>query len=450
MASSNTNKVGKPALFVFLLATILFNLSSLPGSNSEVATQSTDLMSVLLQCDLEGTVEANGAAECGDIEKDGMTGRITVKEVVPEEGSANANRGKRYVITSELECDTCPEGISSTSKTTSNLKDISNLAERLMKDQTKIANEQKREEEERLARIEACEEDEDGKEIKPKKQLECRVDRMSAMNGEEAEDYYDDYLKEELQSLLQSDAKNDRLAAISLLAKLGKDLKLACPTRPGLQLDGRNPLLSQATLSPMMSTDFGRVRERELSRSYVKESVCDLWAFGTYNHNVEFLQSIAPFANEAEMPVIKHALESLHSGWGVYFKQRGMQIHADPTGMFGRGDSLFSDLKYNSEALEKGLEAIKAQHQALLGATTLIQPQVPQAAPAAGRLARGGLPNAPGIAPGTATTQQQPWPQTPNGTAAPATNTSSRMVPMDNNKGPFKIPQFGEPVGTPN
>lgn len=419
MAVTITNK--RPVLFAALMLTVIGNLSHLAGTSS---IQSVDLHS-FLTCDMDGGVRTNGVAEC-ETKEQKIRDHVKIEKVTRQLPAASATTTttsaprtvEEYTVSSSLEASFCEDGSCTVSRTAKSLREAIELSKKLSKEHLQETAKKIREEKERLAKIERCEIDEDGEPItKEPKILKCLTANLKDMDEEKAADFYADNLKERIQKLLQSNSPTERALGMGALGQIGKDLDINCPSRPGLQPNQHN-LLSHPNLNPMMNpmrpySTAGTKPGAE--RDLIKESTCDMWAFGTYNNTIQHLQLVA--ANGAHRQEALHAAKLLKNSWGTYFDQRGLALIADPLGLNGMSGELQEDALQNRADLEKTFKEIEVRHKQLL---------TPVATAAAdSRLARGAAVS----------------PQT--GTQSTAANPAARPAGM-------RAPPMGSPVGQPN
>jgi hypothetical protein len=432
-----------------LLLAVLGSMSGLPGFQGVI--HSADLFSrsplYLNDCPVEDEIGANGVSNCRVVNKNKISADVTVEEVVRPSGRPQnpdiqgppAPGPKRFKVTSRLEAAFCSDGECEMEREVGSLKEAIRLAKEFS---NKLAKDAKA----RQARIDKCEMDEDGNEItKEPKILKCLTDKLKEMDPEQAADYYADNLKERIQALLQSNSPNDRALGMGALGQLGKDLNINCATRPGLQVNAQNSQnqflthnLLNPQMNPMRPVSTAGTRPGA-ERNLIAESTCDMWAFGSYNNNVEHLQLMAaqPGANR---PAIGQALRSLKSGWGTYFQQRGMALAADPLGLNGMSGDLMTDYHENNDRLAANMKSIVDKHKDLLEPTTVQN----GALTTAGRGARGGvMPHNP-TGPGTPSVN--PWP----GSAPGIPQGRPGMQPAPVPQGQFRgAPRMGTPVGAP-
>lgn len=441
-----------------LLVAVLGSMSGLPGIQGVV--QSADLFSrsplYLNNCPVEDQIGENGISECRVVNANKVSANVTVEKVVRQEGRpqdpdmqgrpAPGRVTERYKVTSTLEADFCTDGECSMERTVGTLEEAIRLGKEFSNKLARDAKARIAAEKARQARIDKCEMDEEGNEITQEpKILKCLTEKLKGMDPEQAAEFYADNLKERIQRLLQSNSSNDRALGMGALGQLGKDMNINCQTRPGLNLNGqgqngylvdRNNLLNPQ-MNPMRPPSTAGTRPGA-ERDLITESACDMWAFGSYNNNVEYLQSSALHPN-ANRPAIKQALQVLQAGWGRYFQQRGMALAADPLGLNGMSSALSTDQTENNNLLAANMKAIVDKHKDLLEPTQVQASTLNRD----GRGARGGVvphnPSGPGAPSVT------PWPTAPG---VPQGRAGMQAPPAA--QGQFRgAPAMGTPVGGP-
>lgn len=429
MAKMVQNK--KHAMFAVLISAVLFNLSNVPGASQTFG--SAELLSqgsFLSNCSFDTDIRDEGISQC-NITRNKIASSVTIEKMKREEAGPKRSDGtpgpvrniEEYKVTSTIdEAGFCADGSCSVTRTAKTIEEAKALGLKLTEELTKEARAKAKAEKERLARIEKCEVDEDGEEIKGEsKILKCLADKMKELDPDKQADYYADNMKERIQALLTSNSPRDRALGMGALGEIGKNMNINCATRPGLQQQaaGSNPLLNQANLNPglnpMRPVNTAGSRAGA-ARDLIAESTCDMWAFGSYNNNVEYLRLAAAQPN-ANRQALNHAMKTLKGGWGQYFQQRGLALQADPLGLSGMSSSLYDDVLENNEKLNANMQSVIDRHKDLMQPIAPAQTADQQAA--AGRMARGGI--QPQSSNG-GTPAVTPWSAAPNAPAAPSVN----------------------------
>lgn len=449
MALNINNK--KPALFAVLMLAVMGNLSHLPGMKD--AVQSMDLQSngplYLNNCPVEEEVGAGGASSCRVVNANKIAANVSITKVTvqvpgnspaPETvGPATQRTVERYKVVSSLEADFCADGTCVMERTVTTLAEAIKLGQEFAEKLSKDAKARIAEEKERQAKIDSCETDDEGKEIKREdKKLKCLIRRLKSLSGEEKEDFYAEHLKERIQGLLQSTSASERALGMGALGELGKELNINCTARPGLP-QNNNALLNHQNLSPFMNpmrpvSTAGTRPGAE--RNLISESACDMWAFGTYNNNLDYLQLAA--SQGANRQQVAQAINTLKSGWGNYFRQRGLALQADPLGLNGMSTDVYNDVLQNNATLDANFKAILEKYKEYLNPNGT-NPDTSAGAAGQGRMARGGIVPQNPVGPGSAV---NPWVGS-NGQATPA---RPPMVPSQQTGKYSGAPKFGTPV----
>lgn len=447
----------KPALIAILMLAAFGTLSNVPGAMD--AIHSTDLLSnrplYLNNCPVGDEVDAESRSSCRVVHSNKVAANVTITKVTappavkPEGASAGVDGPKapavkpveRYKVVSELEAEFCTDGCFMET-TVGTIEEAIRMGEKFSKELSENARKKLTEEANKKEAIEKCEIKEDGKPYNSEsKVLKCMADRLKTLTGEEAADYYSEVMREKIQELVQSKDPSKRALGMGALGEIGNNLKINCATRPGLnqQVAATNPLMNHANLNPMM-TPMRNINQAGTKpgspRDLIAESACDMWAFGTYNANMEYLQLAATNNPRAA----KQAMNTLKAGWGQYFAQRNLALQSDPLGLSGGSETLYNDFLENDAKMKANMAAVVERHKDLM-----VQPTVenPAQQAANGRLARGGIP--PQNSNGAGTPSLGPWPQ--NGQV---NNTANRplMQPGQPQNGGFRgAPAFGAPVG---
>lgn len=323
-----------------------------------VSTSSPADAKEIVSCDQLDDIESTGVAECEGLRKNGEKGRVTVKRVTQPTSTpskkGNSRTGKavkmeraevvRYEVTAEVDCDICEGGVKSATTTVKNVNNLHEVVAALFNNQTREMAEQRDQA--------ACLKDENGNSIEYdlKKSLQCHLNRLVGMNGEEADSYYDENLHEGIQKLLMSGVPSDRAFAMKLLAQLGEKKNIDCAS----QVKANNNPISMTSMRP---GSLPSAAGESLKRS------CELWAFGTYNQNVENLQmaSLNPENRSWALP----ALNSLQSTWGRYFAQKGMVGSFSSLTPIQTNDISADVAKINAE-MDRSLKQIMAPHKDIL------------------------------------------------------------------------------------
>lgn len=309
------NSKSKPvSLFLVLLGALAFNLSSWPGEAGR-AVASTSLSSVSDDCgNLEAQMKSNKAhtgtcsiritTESGDtlvskvsasVEK--VTQYADLTSDAEETSTKIILKGDLLDQDVETDCDACMAGARLGSFTRqldlSSLSDLRKIAIEASRSQAGDAvkekeNQRKRSQvaKARARKIEQCLIDESGSKLNSRETLNCRLAKIDEMDDEKAANYYDKYIQPEIQALINSNKPQNLQLAKQLIDQLG------------------------ATANP-----------------YIRQSVSDLTAFATYKAKAESLsqQILTLPANDPRRSQAVAELKQLESGWGTYFKMRGMQ-----------------------------------------------------------------------------------------------------------------------------
>ncbi len=298
----------------FGFGVVLMNLSHLPGLNSEIGT--TDLLSI--DCDIDGKIESEGTSTC-NVEKNKVRGQFTIRKVETQGASPAAKPVVKYEVESKPEGEFCADNSCSMKRSGLNtLAEAKEISKQLAKAMLDAVIKRRAEEKARKEKIAKCQMTEDGEDItKERDVLKCLNEKLADLSGEQAEDFYNDNIRDRLQALLQSKSIGDRALAMEALQGVGASQKINCAARPGMQAT-QNQYLNQPNLNAMMSSMHpvslaGTPKSKE--RNFIAESACDLWAFGTYNHNMEFLSFAATVPGQ-NLAAIVQAKNALQSGWG--------------------------------------------------------------------------------------------------------------------------------------
>lgn len=419
----------------FLLGALVFSLSSLPGMDFSKTFGSADLSSEdidakLNLCLTDKKVKGNKSARCD-------VGNNQVRATVTAEMTQDPNKVR---VRTEVECTVCDEE-ERTQEEVVDVRDMRAVASRLLKSQVKVIKPKEDAEKQRQKREELCLE-RDGKALKGDAVLKCRVERLTSMNEEDRDEYYNQYIKDEIQRLMAT----DRPKAAALLRLLGKELNLNCSALPRYNASSTfgSPQNMSNPFAPMSGGSlFGQstsTRDELTSTEYIKNSVCDYWAYGSYRDRLETLTGMINHPN-VDRKQVADAIRGLKAGWGSYFQSRGIALQNDWSDL---GANLLTDLRDDNRLFEDRYKQVIDQHKDLLepryagpngtSTTGLIRD---------GRGARGGY--------------VQPT-NSPGGTPVTSLNGGNRVMPAPNapnyrpqpNGTSFGgAPRMGAPVGTP-
>ena len=349
-----------------LLGALIFTLSSIPGVNSEVEI-GTISMSSTSDCQTLGTtLHGNENAEC-NVEATNTTGgqtfqgRVRAKKVVTgptqELGQAAPTPGKTVVeleTEAQAPCITCTTGVRTGRKVkvTVEVSEVPNLkaiAERIVQESARTLAADIKADADRLARVEKCEEDEQGQKIEGLNQImECRVNKLKGMDQRKAEAYFDKHIRKQLQDMISGTEGQD--AAI----------------RAG----------NRASASELVAT----LKENMGNSVYLRASIAEIQRFGQAHQNADII--IAKQALLATLPAgsrerltLQNEITTLarqFNGDRAYFASRGVTISSQLTGQI-EADQI-STLTADLDAYQKSLDAVANQHRQLLNGTNRITP----------------------------------------------------------------------------
>ncbi len=419
---------------MFLIGALFFSMSSLPGFHKNSEVQTMDLLSI--DCDIVGKLKKDGKAECLGLRMNKVEGTLQVEKI--------DNDSESVVITAGVtNCEICDDGVRKISRTVKT-KDLQKVSEALF---VQIAKETEQDnvKAKKLARAqELCFKNSEGEEItKLTEQIKCRIGKMSEMDEEKAAKYYRENVKDKLQELMTSENPEERMSGRSLVNSMGREMNISCKPR-SMPAGMNNPFVNPIT------SNFSSKSEEMSGRTFVEESACDMLAFSVHSQNLENMSAALKMPN-ANRPALLQAMSGQQAIWGNYFQNRGLQLKTPANGF--AGDVLFTDVYQNDHAIKANYDEIIKAHQGFLNTAN---PSAQAAVANNGRLLRGGIANAPGLASGTVSTQlgaRQPWPATAQTPAqAQALAAQQRMgvqsvTPAANKTVPFAgAPKMGQPV----
>ncbi len=346
------------ATLTLLLGALIFTLSSIPGVHSEVEI-GTVTMSSTSDCHTLGTtLYGSENAEC-NVEATAATGsqtfqgRVRAKKVITPEtqqlGQAVPTPA-RTVVELETEaqapCITCTTGVRTGRKVkiTVEVSEVPNLkaiAERIVQESARTLAAEIQADAARLARVEKCEEDEQGQKIEGMNQvMECRVNKLKGMDQRKAEAYFDRHIRKQLQDMIAGTEGQD--AAI----------------RAG----------NRAAASELVAS----LKENMGNSVYLKASITEIQRFGQAHVNADAI--IAKQALLATLPAGSRERLTLQNeitvlarqfnGDRAYFASRGVQISSQLAGQIESGQ--ISSLTADIDAYQRSLDAVANNHRQLL------------------------------------------------------------------------------------
>ncbi|NJL24431.1 MAG: hypothetical protein HC902_04190 [Calothrix sp. SM1_5_4] len=378
-------------LFLSLLGALAFNLSGEPGARRDVSgfmeLSSNDGASDCGSGALEDNVRRTGEGACV-VKINTSGGRVTshvkvrledTEEIdMSQPGRVMKPGGKRLVVDMDLEAECrngCPSGVRSETRqhirNVSDLQKIGTIAIEQSRRHAQDLAKQVKEERERQAKLERCEITEDGEKRSRRERMDCMMEKLEGLEEEKAADYFDANIKDQLQEMLTQGTPAERALASGLLTKLAAG---------------------------------------QHGNKYIQAASSELFAFSKYlQKEQELALQIAQFGErDPRRRQLVSELRSLKSGYGAYFKMRGMQIQSPQSGLdpdfVGR---LQGDLTEYQTELDNKYAEISAQHKDLItGQNPVNGGSIVTGDPNNPRLLRGrpstSYQNAPGTMPGNA------------------------------------------------
>lgn len=442
---------------ILLFGALMFTLSSLPGLNQAVQTESAEFSSVSSQisdCDISGQLKAKGEAHCRVSQNSKTHGTVTVTKKLDEN-----SQKEMILLSSEVSiegvsgCTDCVTTLSKQRKHFGSLVDVASATNQLFLATSKEAAAKKAKRAAHLVRVENCEEremaegDEEAEKItSAREREECKLDRLAALkdtDAEKADQYYDKHFRGQLKELLEG-CRTDlpqpcdpaaRRKAEALLQKLSTKLDFACANTPSVNPNqARASALQFSTLQPGMDKDS--VSDDGPAKSSIKDSACDFHQFSNYTKAIDMIKT-----DTTTHPMDKqNLLRNLKANWGGHFQSRGLQLAEDVNAnLFGIGDQMSIDLQAQNQRMMMGFDAIEKFHKDTMDATRNMNGAAnSQQQQRFGRDARGGF--GPRTAPtGTASTGLSPQAamnapsSRPNVVSPTAPANTARMAPQTSN-----------------
>ncbi len=244
LKNQNQPKAVAGPLFMVLLGTLAFNLSTLPSGRHGIQSGSRSLAShnevaatddEVADCsDLSKQLKRNGSGDCtihSDID-DSLSSYTKIHAELVEETNKEYNddftkqestTSKFFKITSSSSADT-EAGTKLSAKSSHNIDvtEIDNLSEKVQdlvdKDNQKIATKAQR-----ALDIQNCVKTPSGADVKEKNLNACYMKNIDKLKTSDAEAYYNENLKSRLEKLMSSSNSDDQAKGLSMLNTLDKN-----------------------------------------------------------------------------------------------------------------------------------------------------------------------------------------------------------------------------------
>ncbi len=355
---------------LFLIATVMFSLSYLPGFTADAGSGQIDQSSSIAyegDCDFSRQASCRARSTDSRVSADVRVNRVVVPKPVDRLGDPAAQPAPgetedmlEVSIEASASVEGCTTGCSRSTSVTRHfpLSDRSRIREKaleLARQQAEAVRGEAQREAARLRRAESCQVDEDNRPLEARAKRDCLMARIALLEPEQAAKYFDQHMKEMLLEMIKSDNPQTRADGLRMLASL----KL---------ITGNNP--------------------------YLKESLHEIGEFGKYHSQVQLLarriQTNRALGRDTKQDTA--ALARLVGTAGSYFESRGLTLNdrlQDSLAGWAYQGTLGTDLS----GYEQQIKSIYSNHQQYMNqARQPLQPgqqQFQPSVPGAGRTGLG-------------------------------------------------------------